>query len=403
MNRMTLRIPAFCASVLLTPVHAWTDITIVGTQGNTITPIDETEISMEYEEVRMVPGKVGRRFETTCLFLMKCHGTEAERRTVGFPVVLPLGDSYRMGAFAVSVDGVPQKTRFEEGDPGVKWRPMSPYWLDTATFRYVGFHCWEMVWEPGQTRRIECSYTAGFARETWGLGHALRLLYIVRTGARWKGPIREADVSIELPDYLEKLQEAENRENFLARTSYPDQAQSPSPKQIQWHFENWEPKEDIVVEFLSWIGCDEYYFTRFSLPQEYRGTDERYTDSTLDELVEREITPWEDAFPQRIRELDKQKLRSRIADVLYHEILARGGFHFLAQEKGELSSQDGIGLSTWSDGTVTSRWFSYFQGYGLHGGWYRPDRTKTREEVASELNDIEKANLVFLKGCGARE
>jgi hypothetical protein len=56
---------------------------------------------------------------------------------------------------------------------------------------------WAVVWAPGQTRRITCTFDMGEAEQSfWGLAQSYRLLYVARTGALWKGAIGKADVSV---------------------------------------------------------------------------------------------------------------------------------------------------------------------------------------------------------------
>lgn len=108
------------------------------------------------------------------------------------------------------------------------------------------------------------------------------------------------------------------------------------------------------------------------------------------------MAPWEDIFPDQIADLDIERLRAAIADILHHEIYARHGYAFVIGKYTGRPGHEPSGVSIAPAKTMFGKWYGYFTTYSLHGGWYRPDRDKTMEEVKAELRRQELANLAFL-------
>jgi hypothetical protein len=237
----------------------------------------------------------------------------------------------------------------------------------------------------------------------FGLVKGWRLRYIVRTGGLWKGNIGRADIDITL-----KPKSARNSllntwswrlkdvSGPVFRYSYPKHAQWDGKSRIEWHFADWNPKRDVVIENLAWVGLNNRY--HFWLPYPYKGDSELYTDEQLEELVTDELRSWEHIFPEEVNSVNREDLKGVIAECLSREIVARHGEAFsLGQIKeGEPPPPEATSLPSGA-GHCYGKWHSYFMSYHYHGGWYRPDPNKSPIEIAQGLNRIEEQNRFFLR------
>jgi len=207
------------------------------------------------------------------------------------------------------------------------------------------------------------------------------LLYVVRTGALWRGNIGKADISILFnSDPRQRsdppFQEITSDHNTVFTTTYPGQARWVSDKEVHWHFNDWNPKEDIVVQLLIWKGTNEHLYTYFDLPSNYnyKGLIQKYTNNYLELLVEDLVSPWKNIFPEQTKTTDRKKLKKVCAELLYYEVLARHGLY-------------------------DDKYFKWYYTYLEHARylWYKPDKNKTMKDVLEELNENERHNLEFLK------
>jgi len=378
------------------------DIFVIRNQGNTLVPAKETQISMESETVALTPAKHGGSL-ASCSFTMKSHAKERVTRKVAFPVVHPMYGKHMVKHFKLKIDGTPQQVNLEMKVSRKDWETQVYYRPDHKTFSYPGMIWWETSWEPGQTRRITCSYHAGAMDHIAGLVRGGRLRYVVRTGALWLGNIGTAEISVRFPADPRRSVTTKDPENTLLRTSYPDQAEWLSDTEVRWRFKEWAPKEDIAVEVLAWRGLPKGIYRDFFLPKGYRGAEQNYTVATVQKLAQRETDPWAKLFPKQVGALDRGRLEAAIADILYHEILARHGYAFVIGKYKGKPGHEPTGVGIMPDGTMMGVWYGYFTAYALHGGWYRSDRSKTRAQVGAELNEVERSNLAFLAALGAKE
>ena len=378
---------------------AFGNLFVVHDQGRapTLWPPDEDEIVMASESVRITERERGE-FHALCTFVLRSAAGRPLERTVAFPIVDVRGADFMAKHFQVTVDDKPVAAKLE-----MTPKPKTPRLIlpsGVPPYRplphYPARLVWPMSWPARGTRTVVCTYPMGIPTVVTGLARGRRLRYVVRTGALWQAPIGEATISITFradPRRWVRLDEGD----AVFRTTYPKQARWRSKTEVAWHFTDWRPTEDIVVESLRWRGLGESWVTGFRLPEPYAGAERRYTEKTLDALAEREVEPWQAAFPKQVELLDYELLKTWIADILYHEILARHGDHFVVGRIDDEPKPRGWHGQT-QDGYLVSKWHSRFAQYSLGRGWYHPDAAKTREAVLAELNDIEKANLTFLEG-----
>ncbi len=410
--------------------------------GDLIVPEAEPEISMEAETVEIVETQHGE-FNVSCTFRMRSHAIEDLTRTVAFPLA-DRGSLYSVSrAFGLDVDGEAPTRVLQDNTKDLSLEETIRWETDYANLKYAGFMTWPVTWRPGELKIIKCTYNTGELEEYWGMGKGWRLRYIVRTGALWRGNIGRADIRVTFqvdprtkgPGVL-KYQDVALNSDALFRISYPDKATWTSKNKIHWHFEEWEPTEDIFIEKVAWHGLGESYgFGGF--PDPYFGAEKPYSEELLDELARSEIEPWLSMFPRETSLLDRGRLKAIIAEHLYREIYARHGDPFLSGtmtqaeiEEDPLKFQK---LKTVSEDIYFfedqqiyygySKWYEFFRPWLLVGEmyedgydreilteadrkhieeakkvwWYQPNPTKKERVAPEEFNEIEVKNLKFLK------
>jgi len=380
------------------------DVFSIENQGNTIFPLDEMQVSMDSEVVVVESIPKETDLLVTCTFKMTNRSPEALTRTVAFPVVDARYAEFMKKNFLATVDGrrcptvLTMATADTEPKAGAEQDP------EQEPLPYPGVIQWEVSWAPGQTRTLGCSYRTGMPDHVFGLGYGRRLRYVVKTGALWQGKIGTAEITFRFANDPRRYANSTHPESVVRRTTYPDNVEWLSDKELRWRFEDWEPEEDIFLELYTWRGLPERIYWHFALPEKYEGDARAYTDAYLDESVQREIEPWEAIFPEQVKTMDRAALRKAIADIFYHEIFARHKYAFVIGKQTGTSDNRPIGVSRALDGTLFGPWYGYFaREHGLHGGWYRADRGKTLHAALEELNEIERANLAFLLKCGATD
>ena len=401
----------FISLCVLLSLPLLADVLILKGQGNTplplpydgkgvrLVPAEEPLVAMEAETVEIVeaPVRITGERETivTCRFSMKSYAEAPITRLMAFPIVDPQYAGLMQRSFLVSVGDKLVKTEYHDCLKTVSLEVLRDWRLDIQAMKYAGYITWPVTWEPGETKTIGCRYNMG---EREGLAYytpveGWQLCYIARTGALWRGPIGTADISITFRDDPRVFGPVGNKQPPTQYLTFAEHAKWLSPTKVQWHFENWEPTDDIRVQFARWTGFSDAY--HFVLPAHCAGAEQRYTTEMLDALVERELAPWRPAFPDEVAKCDRTAVRSLIAEVLYHEIFARHGDPFITGIVGGPRPAD---VSSESGDYYYGKWHAYFQGYMYHGGWYRPDVKKKTKVTPDELNETERANLAFLRG-----
>ena len=389
------------ACFLVVPMRACADIFVMSNQGNTIVPVKEAQISMDSEIVEVTPAEEGAELEVQCTFLMTSHAKESVQRMIAFPIVHPMYGKYMEQHFTAAVDGKAQTPSLKMTNVEKDWKTEFYYKPDHEKFQYPGAMQWPVTWKPGQTRKIVCTYEAGSMEFIAGLVRGRRFRYVVRTGNCWKGPIGNATISVRFQDDPRLYADSENPDSVVSRITFPKQAKWVSRKEVRWTFSNWEPEEDIVVEVLRWRGLPKGIYRDFILPENHDASKQSFSKAYIDALVSREVAPWKSIFPEQTKNLDLKKLETAIVNILYHEIYARHGYAFVIGKYTGKPGREPSGVSIAPDKTMFGRWYGYFAKYGLHGGWYWPDRNKSLKAVKAELNEQEIANLAFLAQNGA--
>jgi hypothetical protein len=361
---------------LLSP--AWADIYTVSRNGNAIMPLISTEVSMEAETVFIEESKDG--YNVTATFVMKNHSSNPVTALVGFPVTGP-SSSYSNHRdvnqeFKVGIkNGTDASTSFEpvlcklikDGKPAQETEDQRAGYEENVV--------WEVNWAPAETKTISVSYQMGepgFLPGSTCFAQVTQILYVVRTGALWRGPIGKADITIRFSH------KNDSSDHFIKPelVAYPEVGRWASTSEWTWHFENWIPTDDIWVRWPKWEGLnsDEVWAYRFALPDPYEGSQKSYTTALLYSLVDRELAMAKKYFPQEYAAYDRTPLRKAIAEWLYRELFARHGEAF---KKGP----DAILWAT-----------AFGLGYGHYDNWYKGNK-RVR---FSDLSELEQQNARFL-------
>ena len=203
----------------------------------------DTQVAMIEEEVTITgPGKdtpSGPEFGNahfTCTFHLKNTGDAMETLQAGFPVqdIVPqqfngetaFHPTEPLEDLQVLLDGqeiqptqAREPARTEGSSEGVLW----------AT--------WPMAFSPGQEQSVEIRYTCSFAHEGAGF------VYILTTGATWKGPIGFGRITFDWDGLISPEQVQASIEP--TRSQY-----SPKGSTLVWEFRDWEPDRDLSVGFI---------------------------------------------------------------------------------------------------------------------------------------------------------
>ena len=208
--------------------------------GSNIAPGGQTQVQMLAEKVVLeVAPPDGVRVSAD--FTMRNLGAAAEQMQVRFPLENPegWGDGYgrypQVRGFAAAVDGTPVMTRtiVEPSTPGE---------------RSIQWAAFDVAFPVGREVRIGVAYVTRLTGErdpaSTGYDDA-SLLYILETGAGWRGAIGTADLILRLP-YV-----ATPGNLFL------DQGSTPGGRcagnEVRWHWESLEPtRQDNWRARLVW-------------------------------------------------------------------------------------------------------------------------------------------------------
>ena len=384
-------------STLSLPSRA--DILVVQDQGNTPVPVEENDISMDYESVSI---DASGDYQVDAVFHMRSHSKTTVKRTMAFPVTSHNYADYMERSFKVATKaaGEPDSAyknvpiRLEMKERKHSWEDEFYGSPETEQLKYPGYVCWQFDWAPLETRIVRISYNMGYPESFRGMLDGWRVNYVVRTGALWKGPIKRADFQIRFPSDVTSYQSETSR----VVVSHPKQATWVSNREVKWHFENWEPRKDIQVARYAWVGPTEQNIDQFflRLPHPYQGNSRVYTDAWLDELVQKKMALWNKVFPEQCKKLDRALIKRLVAEWLHQEIFARHGDPFL------LGKHDG--QSKWPkeavmamDGYLYNHWSAKFKAYMYHGGWYKPNWGPDGSVSLRDLGKRERQNVRFLK------
>jgi len=202
-----------------------------GLDGDQVFPVKSTTIRMASERVEVfvdwAEGSDHGVMHVAAEFVLVNDSTEPHATLVSFPA------TYHDEEFTRAVDG--QKVAVSE------YLVKDPNGLVTHYAAYTS----EIRFEPRQTRRVRVTYIAA-ADASSGWPYPARWSYILRTGALWKGTIGEAQVVVHFPGSMPPGGFGPFRSEavLLSPPGY-----EVSGRTVTWTFKDFEPDEDIHIEW----------------------------------------------------------------------------------------------------------------------------------------------------------
>lgn len=209
----------FCSSI------ASADDSEFGGEGETVWPVENKEIAMVAETIRVQPRE--EWWDVQCIFVLKNTG-ERKDVQVGFPdqTGWEPGAELKNGTirnFRCFVDG---KEVTVEHKKGIQ-NPLNP------ELQYPFAYVWKMYFKKGQKRIVKNTYTFGGLHIAGG---DEVLTYVLKTGALWKDKIQEADIIFDL---------GQHDPGFA--TSIKPLGYRIEGHKLYWTFKDFEPKEDLEI------------------------------------------------------------------------------------------------------------------------------------------------------------
>jgi len=222
--------------------------------GNSVIPIEQSEIRLLKEKVTIIPTKKGTiidnsdsAFDVTAIFLFENTSSKKVAIQMGFPFTKDtepprrtfLGEK-KAGVFThfeknfvVKING--KETKVEKKSVGENIK------LKIGT-QYDHAFVWEVTFNPREKKEVRCFYDIEWdAPDPRDLSRSFR--YITKTGALWKNNIKEASFYIKLGKYM--ADEIARKETELEIK--PKGYKLTDNRVIEWTFKNWKPKEDIEI------------------------------------------------------------------------------------------------------------------------------------------------------------
>ncbi len=363
----------------------WADGTEVDViEGNTVVPVMNDNIRMVSEEVRMFEELQAHQIETPSAvpFIKKkeevytskgmkvvadfIFGNEANEEST-----IKMGFPYYKGNtpsnFKVWIQN--KAVIVEQGQIGEK----NTVVIKNKNGLVLDMYIWDVTFSPHERKKIKVEYKGGWGKPLHGKPYAY-FIYITKTGALWRGNIEKADFYLKLTKSARTLLKRKDFKLNIKPGNYVLK-----DDQIEWHFKDWKPTENIGValikggqgdkEFEEELHESEQFIVRttkallseqkaitilskFFNEKEYDGNVRRYETSDLD--------AW-----KQFQYADADMMQHLYIKALRNEIFARHGRFFNTDEMRKIFEST---------------------------AWYK--RNASFRE--SELNEMEKKNIDFI-------
>jgi len=228
-------------------------------------------------------------------------------------------------------------------------------------------YTWEVSFEGKETKVITVQYPTQWCSWLECSDYCDSYWHVNKTGALWKGPIKQADIYLELP--ADKARELE--QGTLSLSVEPENY-SLKKNTMEWHFRDWNPINDLII----------HEEEPLALSNNNR-SQEWVVETAAIEIVKnlfREIRKKDPYMGnQRLYSANDLKHRSIpenygrfYVKVLRNEIFARHGRQFNSNDLQEV--------------------FNYQK-------WYKPNLNYSDDL----LNDIEKSNIKYIMAYEAKK
>jgi hypothetical protein len=333
----------FFLAYLFIPPMAWANgVGVVVREGNTVIPIENTDVRMVSEEVRIAPNDRIDAY-VRILFVFENLSDKDIKFRMGFPLQKEADRSFKVSVGdrpAVVKEGkfvIDEKEIFKE------------YGGNNLNMYY-----WDITFTAKEKKEVRVEYDS-----EWGAGWPndeveREFWYITKTGSLWRDTIGKADFYLTLPEHALRLLRGLGRYGIQIK---------PEPyvrkeNTIEWHFTDWKPDDDIRVWIIENKPSDASFIEELASYYNgkiYYGDQSLYTDVMFYELY---LGPVE----KYLKFDNQQRLQAR---ALRNEIYARHGKIFSTPEMKRIFES---------------------------AKWYKP-RPDFNERA---LNAIEKKNIQFI-------
>lgn len=215
---------ALLISVIFLPTTTVGDIAPPNAQGETMQPVDVTNVQMVNETVHIDLHKENATVK--CDFTLMNHGVD-ESLLVGFPVGLGweyYGEGpyvYPLEDFKAYVDSQPVETRTMYVNGGSQWM------------------VWNMSFDEMEIKDVGVSYWVPLSSYgNYGRNITYWFTYVLKTGAAWSGVIEEANITMDLHDIEPSWITSILPDGYVFENN-----------SITWNFTSIEPTENIYIQF----------------------------------------------------------------------------------------------------------------------------------------------------------
>jgi hypothetical protein len=309
--------------------------------GNTVVPVQNDNIRMVSEEVRISDDT-----KVVADFTFENLSENQVAIKMGFPVTPGTGTNLKFKAW---VQGRPVKVdQRQMGGKGelVLKDEISGFTLDMFV--------WDISFQKKERIQVRVEYDGEWGSDPRTYPEQ-NFVYITKTGALWHGNIGKADFYMKLPIIV--IRELAEKNTKLKLNIKPS-GYIFKNNQIEWHFLNWKPSEDIEVSLLEEAPTGNeaaQSLAQYFKDKTYEGNKRHYTTNDIE---------YKFIWGDRIS-LNSEIERRLFAKAFRNEIYARHGRIFTTPEMK----------------LVFERL-----------PWYKP-RADFKE---AELNAIEKKNVEFI-------
>lgn len=373
-SNLKLKILLFLSLLLLLPQFSIADgLNVIEVPGNMVIPLENHEIQMVNEEVRITPAQgTDYPMKVECNFIFKNHSAKKINIDMGFPIH---ENKLNEETFGIRRPLVFAKVLIDKKITTFSKKELKKdAWLNLGK-EYIGAYVWPVSFDPMEQKVVTVEYVMEWGHY-WRDYDPLQIKvfkYVTKTGTLWKGLIERADFYLAIPDSFVNIPKVfwANPErqpkiywDIVPKGIWVDN------KTIEWHFKNWKPDKDIIVKQYMYEPFSDNDYRLVEMIKEIMPKKEKY-DGNLKKYTIKDIKqdlPSYKKFGKKFPFLnnDNKKYQKFIVLALKNEIYARHGKIF----KDE----------------IISKFFEY-------SDWYKPNPKYTD----NMLNDIEKKNILFLE------
>ncbi len=212
------------------PLHSYSFEGLPEVPGNIIVPLSKSNIKLSNLMIDVDDGYIVKsKFE------LNNASEKKEQIVVGFP----LKNHYLYRYLE------PQYFRVKTNNKSLTYsvKRSDEYNMPNISDKYDYLYVWHVTINPKNKIIIECTYEMNWHVDDPGVNRA-HFTFHLKDASLWKGLIDKANIKINLPrDDSDLLNRGKINIGIEPTGYYMDNNQS-----IEWHFKNWEPKNNILIE-----------------------------------------------------------------------------------------------------------------------------------------------------------